>query len=748
MPGPLDFLRSLDPASKYRVPALSQEEQDAQDEEARKAQEGDSSWRSYARKGFEGLMEFGKGLAGIDTVPKTPEGGAASFGANNAGQLVNAGLPFVGIPGMFSRVDRAVSSLPETSTAASAFSKVRNAASKEEIEYRGLKDLLGGGAQKVKKADIVSHLEDNPLQVGVKQLGGGPRPASGHVPDGAGGLVHPDWQAPKYENYTLPGGDNYREDLITLKRPEPDLPGDVDKFLTKTPGEAALELHGRPWTELEPHEQSQVLEHINYYDAMDRATAAMERHESHPPDFTSSHFDEPNILAHVRHKERELPPARNLDADLDHDALAEMPWRDRARHIQGLGSQPEYQGSKGRLLEEIQSDWHQQGRNTGYRDPQTLHDLDSRQRALNDSMRDLNPNVMQALEVMLQDGRIPAGDSVHDVLNTFANSESLNSKHWSQAWPEQASRLTPEQFDDINHYLDLRNQERAAFQQLRTLEHLPPDAPFKEAWPDLALKQQVLDVANRDDLNWLGFTTGQTQADRYNMANHVNQLNYDWHPDLQSWDMTADNANPTGIIHDKDLEQWIGPDAAQALRAHRDQMIQEHVPLDESSGDFVSGTLDTDTILNTAAAQGQHEFYDRQLPTKLEKILKPFGGKVEQGELPGKEASLSWSPPRNVPGREYENRAFYSRIHRGQEHVADTWPPVPIGSDTFGQVTSQGEELADLIKAQPHMKEKGIPIWLAHLPPEMKEKIRQAGLPLLSLLGLGYMQPDQSMEAR
>ena len=35
-----------------------------------------------------------------------------------------------------------------------------------------------------------------------------------------------------------------------------------------------------------------------------------------------------------------------------------------------------------------------------------------------------------------------------------------------------------------------------------------PDAPFKETWPDLGLKQQVLETAADPSAQWIGFTGG------------------------------------------------------------------------------------------------------------------------------------------------------------------------------------------------------------------------------------------------
>ena len=97
----------------------------------------------------------------------------------------------------------------------------------------------------------------------------------------------------KFSAYQLPGGENYRELLLTL-----------------------------------PYEKKgigELREGETLIDALDRAQAAN-------PIFKSPHFDEPNVLAHVRFNDR-----------------------------------TDSEGKRVLFIEEIQSDWHQKGRKQGYR---------------------------------------------------------------------------------------------------------------------------------------------------------------------------------------------------------------------------------------------------------------------------------------------------------------------------------------------------------------------------------------------
>lgn len=119
--------------------------------------------------------------------------------------------------------------------------------------------------------------------------------------------------------------------------------------------------------------------------------------------FTSSHFsDDPNTLVWSRHNDRYLNPETPYG-----------PARDVAGPSQG----------KGRFIEEIQSDWHQQGREVGYEG-------------------DPNP--------------------------VYKNGE------------------------EVSRYARV------------------PDAPFKDTYHELALKQQLLDAANDPSLEWLGVADADT----------------------------------------------------------------------------------------------------------------------------------------------------------------------------------------------------------------------------------------------
>jgi hypothetical protein len=137
----------------------------------------------------------------------------------------------------------------------------------------------------------------------------------------------------KFQEHTLPGGENYREVLLTMpvkeveqkKYSKEELATHIEKFDSAT----------LKYRETYHDPVSKALENGDLTQADVDLMIDMNRYRfNEKPDkgFVAGHFDQPNILAHVRLNDR-------TDAD----------------------------GNKVLFVEEIQSDWHQAGRKRGYK---------------------------------------------------------------------------------------------------------------------------------------------------------------------------------------------------------------------------------------------------------------------------------------------------------------------------------------------------------------------------------------------
>jgi hypothetical protein len=182
-----------------------------------------------------------------------------------------------------------------------------------------------------------------------------------------------DGDKPKFEEYTIPGGENYRELLMhapTARR----TPEDFEK----TQHLAALQLLGyqnlNNWHRrngADPNPADPEYARLNeeatqsqraYHEAKQEQQKSREEN-----DFKSSHWDTPNVLAHLRMSDRQVSNGKTPESDqkIFDETMPGTPER-RARLAEQERAK---KGDKVLHLEELQSDWGQAGREKGFRHP-------------------------------------------------------------------------------------------------------------------------------------------------------------------------------------------------------------------------------------------------------------------------------------------------------------------------------------------------------------------------------------------
>jgi Holliday junction resolvasome RuvABC DNA-binding subunit len=217
-------------------------------------------------------------------------------------------------------------------------------------------------------------------------------------------------QQTKYSRYALPGGENYREVLLTL-------PSDVDAKTQRL-------LNEERYLVLSPEDRAKV-------DAAKKKAGVQYR---------STHWDQPNVLAHIRLNDR-------TDAD----------------------------GNKVLFVEEIQSDWGQEGKKKGFKGA-------------------------------------PLTDSEK----------------------KRLAELTAQVDDASGMAADLTPAERAEFGALTRRSDSGtgvigvPSAPFvtkTEGWLNLALKR-IMVMAAEGGYDKVAFVNGKQSAERYDLSKQVDDLRY------------------------------------------------------------------------------------------------------------------------------------------------------------------------------------------------------------------------------
>lgn len=630
-----------------------------------------------AKSAFESGTDFVLGLLGLGPETK----------ANLTGQLLMAGLPIAGglkgIPGTYSRLNRAAEEMPDKLTAAAAKNYLMQRAGKEEMGYRSALSTLENKnpMEKVNKPELLDHLKQNPLDVEVKELGT-PKPT---LHPESGNYI--DTNPTRYDTYTLPGGQNYRETLIKLPT----------KF-NRQPLDGTLSA-------------SELTRQAEDY-LQERNAAGV---------FQSNHWEDPNILVHVRHNERHLPDVPfNPEQQAEYNDAIAAGGDDLNKALR----MRQAQAPKGRFLEEVQSDWHEQGRDRGYVDAKAIEQASKEHEQ---AIRMFDSEIENLRNALRQTGGFPRVAEVEPwavmdaarYANEFKNIPEVKEALYNA---QDAHGLLTNATNKIN---DLTSSGKV------------PDAPFKTSWPDLALKQQLLDVADRPDLEWLGWTPGEVQNKRYDLSQVASEIRYN--PEtghFYALDPHGNVAVDRDNIKPQELQDMIGKDATTRL------MQTPPISVDPAEVWGVDDTIEDMGDPETTGyhrlsgeqlqvgGEGMNKFYDERLPNTMNKLLKPFGGKVEQAAITQPRKPLSIRAEVASTGDHYSGQVIdpdsEARV------IANTWPLFPRQPGAIPAAREAADELANQIYAS--APNKTIQAWIARLSPEMKERIKKEGLPLLMAL--------------
>jgi len=345
------------------------------------------------------------------------------------------------------------------------------------------------------------------------------------------------------------GNSNYREMLLTL----PDkLANDIDGSLT------SIKMFGKPMNELTQPQRAEVVKFMN----------------TESPKYKSSHWDEPNILAHVRMNDR------NID------------------------------GKKSLHLEEIQSDWHQQGRDKGYGSKKDLPKFENLNNQLKQARQDLE-SIMY--DIRKEKGLNSAEDSLRQVSDR-----------------ELRARMVEERANAYNasdKYKDKLAEVKRLEQETHDANPVGkiPDAPFKKSWHELALKRMIREAAEKgyDRLSW---TPGEAQSARYDLSKQLKELQY-----LKNEDGTYSIAGVTkdggGFNHPEKvsaskLPDIVGKEMAEKIIKNEGKRARGH----PANGGYFEG------VDLKVGGEGMKGFYDQIIPKSVNKIAKEYGVKVEKGK--------------------------------------------------------------------------------------------------------------------
>lgn len=590
--------------------------------------------------GFSKLMNYGgvlDGPSGADVIGSVVDayqgakpglidalGESAVNRLEGAGLLASMVLPSkvrngVGDTGFYSQAVRAAEGLQRKQGNADGFFNDltgKGQVKPDELNAMGFKEHFAG-RNDVSREEVQQFINDNQLQIKETRLGVPekyvvrPDPDEGFIVyDSTNGNLtsahatqeiaaskamelNESVDNSKFATYTLDGGDNYRELLMSL-------PMDKDYENFVNPG----------------------------------------------------HFDEPNILAHLRMKDR-------VDVD----------------------------GNKTLLIEEVQSDWHQKGADVGYK---------------------------------------PKGGSVSKTLQ-----EEMDRIENEMVRVYEASRAS----DDPDVWMPLNEQFNNLNSELGRLKYKAdegvPDAPFKtddkSSWYNLAMKRGLLEAVE-GGYDKLAITTGRQQASRYDLSNHIDnlQLREEVVPNNKAsggdplgerkvYLLDAYNLDGNKVINkvmdspEKELPSIVGKEVAQKLLDQKAKKIHS-----EASSTARVRTLNNANL--SVGGEGMKQFYDRTLPNTLNKLVKQDGAKVGQTNLPSTSDSIL------IDDIDYSQLSTAER--QELENLEKAYRDFSVNFDV-----SQEARMKEL-----RSKARSDTVHSIDITPKMRERVKK-GLPLFAIAG-------------
>lgn len=184
----------------------------------------------------------------------------------------------------------------------------------------------------------------------------------------------------KFQQYQLPGSTNYREVLLRL--PETKNTETIDQMRTKLADLDFQRRNLRSEMRSMPEATPQREEIIDKFADIDKQIYQLQKQiDNYKPQqlFQSSHWDEPNVLAHLRMADRDGPPkptfvVENLSSGFRSPEFitmeeAQAALKEYPASLQKSLAAVELRGKPTKILhlEEIQSDWAQKGRKEGFK---------------------------------------------------------------------------------------------------------------------------------------------------------------------------------------------------------------------------------------------------------------------------------------------------------------------------------------------------------------------------------------------
>lgn len=302
-------------------------------------------------------------------------------------------------------------------------------------------------------------------------------------------------------------------------------------------------------------------------------------------DYISSHWEQPNVLAHVRMQDAHGQPEQETVNGLREKA-GKQNWSEEK-------FQDELKKESPKILhvDEIQSDWAQDGRKNGFRTTDYEKNINK---------LEMRKDIASARHIEIAQRLFDEGLSYDQVM----------------AHPEHESAL--------------KNYEYSSDELEKATEKRPAsDGPYVKNtghWVDLALKH-VLREAAKGDYDKVQFATGGENADRYGLEKQYASIHYD---PVESKLHTIDKNNNHEVYRAKpsELPRYLGDNLSEKLLA-TDPGPSNDVGHNES----IFHELHGDGLVT--GGEGMKSFYDKILPKAAMKLFQQHDPEIKPEKIKG-----------------------------------------------------------------------------------------------------------------
>ena len=422
----------------------------------------------------------------------------------------------------------------------------------------------------------------------------------------------------KYSKYTLEGGSNYREVLLTLP----------SKRRATNYTQIAKELGYGDISEAEygrlPKEDR------------DRIKTERENRIKEKSPFASSHWDESNILAHLRINERTLP-----------------------------------NGERVMFIEEVQSDWAQEGKREGFSVPENkakIKELEaSKQGVLNssESYRILNNktngdlgidvfNAIQQQATMNIDNPYSTPESrkssflekINETIeywSRYQNVPDMSSAEWSDFYDNYIAELqdnstrTPG-YTSSYRLASIQNEIFAIETEIIDNREKSgvPNMPYKKTdqWVGMAMRR-AMQMAAQEGFDRVAWVTGEQSAERYDLSKQVDTVGYNGKKD-GTYDVVVKDLDGRDLLNKNmtidEIESTLGKEIADKIQSNEygDDISTTDAferQVWEENGYITEGVLEGENL--KVGGEGMGAFYNSILPKVAKKEAQRFDKKAK-----------------------------------------------------------------------------------------------------------------------